>query len=93
MLFRSIMILVDDGIATGMTILVAIRALKKLLPAQIWLCSPIAPSRLLPCLNQYVDRLIILKAPEKFASVSEFYVNFHQVETGEALQYLREVNG
>ncbi|MEM7554827.1 MAG: phosphoribosyltransferase [Cyanobacteria bacterium P01_A01_bin.84] len=89
----AIVILVDDGIATGMTIMVAANALRKLLPAQIWLCTPVAPLRLLPYLRQYVNRLIILETPEYFASVSDFYVNFHQVETKEALLYLREVNG
>ncbi len=81
-------IIVDDGIATGMTIAVAVDALRELSPAQIWLCSPVAPLKLIPWLQQLSDCLIILETPETFLSVSNFYVQFPQVNTEEALRIL-----
>lgn len=83
-------ILIDDGIATGMTIAVAAMAAKALGCAEVWLCSPVAPLKLLPWLSQWCDRLIILETPEPFLSVSNFYVNFPQVESSEALVYLQQ---
>jgi putative phosphoribosyl transferase len=83
-------ILVDDGIATGMTIAVAAAALRKLSPAEIWLCTPVAPLKLLPILSQWGDRVIALETPESFSSVSNFYDYFPQVETQEAFAHLKE---
>jgi putative phosphoribosyl transferase len=100
------LILVDDGIATGMTIAVAAKALSMLAPAQIWLCAPFAPPSLLSWLQQWCDggkhnygednvqhRTIVLATPEPFLSVSNFYAEFPQVEIREALMYLREREG
>ena len=84
------LILVDDGIATGMTMAVAANALKKLSPAEVWICTPVAPLKLLPWLRQWGDRLIVLATPEPFLSVSNFYLEFPQVETTEAIKYLQQ---
>ncbi len=83
-------ILVDDGIATGMTMAVAATAIKALSPAAIWLCTPVAPQKLLPWLNQWGDRIIVLKTPESFWSVSNFYAQFPQVNTLEVIGYLQQ---
>ncbi|MBG1271443.1 phosphoribosyltransferase [Nostoc sp. WHI] len=84
------LILVDDGIATGMTIAVAATAIKALSPAAVWLCTPVAPQKLLPWLNQWGDRTIVLETPEPFRSVSNFYAQFPQVDTSEVLVYLHQ---
>ncbi len=83
-------ILVDDGIATGMTIAAAATALRKLNPAQIWLCTPVVPKNLIPWLHKWGEQVIALAAPESFLSVSNFYVEFPQIETQQALKYLQE---
>jgi putative phosphoribosyl transferase len=82
-------ILVDDGIATGMTIAVAAMAVRDLSPKEVWLCTPLAPLKILPWLNQWCDRAIVLETPEPFLSVSNFYAEFPQVETREAISYLQ----
>ncbi|MDZ8222561.1 MULTISPECIES: phosphoribosyltransferase [unclassified Nostoc] len=87
---NATLILVDDGIATGMTIAVAATALKTLSPAAVWLCTPVAPQTLLPWLEQWGDRTIVLQTPEPFWSVSNFYTEFPQVDTLEALAYLQQ---
>lgn len=88
----AIAILVDDGIATGMTMAVAALALKAQNPAAVWLCTPVAPPPLLPWLRQLGDRVIVLQTPQLFLSVSRFYAEFPQLETEEALVYLQQQN-
>ena len=84
----AIAILVDDGIATGMTIKVASQALRKQNPVAIWICAPVAPWGLIPWLEKWGDRIILLSAPKSFLSVSRFYEEFPQVETESALACL-----
>ncbi len=89
----AIAILVDDGIATGMTIFAAALALKENHQvAQVWIASPVVPRELLPKLKQWSYRLLILKAPSSFLSVSRFYVHFGQVDTQSALDDLERYN-
>jgi predicted phosphoribosyltransferase len=76
----AIAILVDDGIATGMTMAVAAQALRAQNLTAVWICAPVAPLGLLPWLEQWGDRIILLAAPESFLSVSRFYAEFPQVE-------------
>lgn len=88
----AIAILVDDGIATGMTMAVAAQALRAQNPAAVWLCAPLAPLPLLPWLQQWGDRLIVLETPEPFFSVSRFYAQFPQVEIESAVACLQRQN-
>jgi predicted phosphoribosyltransferase len=83
-------ILVDDGIATGMTMAAAARAVKSQKPTRLWICVPVGPPESLPFLQEYCDRLIVLQTPQPFLSVSRFYQEFPQVETEEAKAYLQE---
>lgn len=81
----ALAILVDDGIATGMTVAVAAQALQSQQPAALWICAPVAPPELMEFLAQIADKSIILETPHPFYSVSRFYAQFPQVETAEAL--------
>lgn len=87
----AIALLVDDGIATGMTVAVAAKALRARRPRALWICVPVAPSQLMPALHTWCDRLIVLATPDPFLSVSRFYQTFDQVETAAALACLAEV--
>lgn len=88
----AIAILVDDGIATGMTMAVAVQALRSRQTAQIWICSPLAPQELLEWLGKQAERLIILDAPHPFFSVSRFYLEFPQLSLVDAQNLLRSHN-
>ncbi|NJN87036.1 MAG: phosphoribosyltransferase, partial [Leptolyngbyaceae cyanobacterium SL_7_1] len=55
----AIALLVDDGIATGMTMAVAARALQAKLPAVVLICAPVAPQRLVRVLRHWCDRIVI----------------------------------
>ena len=86
----AIALLVDDGIATGMTMAVAVKALKTRNPLEIWICAPVAPQEMVNSLElEGVNRAIILATPDPFWSVSRFYQVFTQVETEEALACLQ----
>ena len=85
----ALAILVDDGIATGMTVAVAAQALRAQQPAALWICAPVAPVDLMGFLAQMGDKSIILETPDPFYSVSRFYAEFPQVETAEALVCLQ----
>ncbi|MBD2021049.1 phosphoribosyltransferase, partial [Leptolyngbya sp. FACHB-36] len=88
----AIAILVDDGIATGMTMAAAVRALRAQQPAQVWICAPVAPLDLMPFLHEISERAIVLATPHRFLSVSRFYREFLQVGTEEAAIYLQQQN-
>jgi putative phosphoribosyl transferase len=85
----AISLIVDDGIATGMTMAVAVQALRTRHPSEIWICAPVAPREMTHALQKGCDRLIVLATPEPFLSVSRFYRIFTQVETAEALACLQ----
>ena len=87
----AIALLVDDGVATGMTIAVAAQALRRCQPRAVWICVPVAPLQLIPALHTWCDRLVVLATPEPFLSVSRFYQTFEQVATEMALADLAEV--
>ena len=84
----KIAILVDDGIATGMTMAVAAQALKQQQPIQVWCCAPVGPVGLEDSLQDCCDRLIVLEKPDPFMSVSRFYRKFPQVSMEEVIACL-----
>lgn len=86
----AIALIVDDGIATGMTMAVAARSLRAKNPAEIWICVPVAPREILPHLETWGDRVIVLATPHPFHSVSRFYQEFPQVEMEEAIEQLKK---
>ncbi|MEG4584884.1 phosphoribosyltransferase family protein [Microcoleus sp. MOSTC5] len=86
----ALAIVVDDGIATGMTMAVAALALQSQQPAALWICAPVAPVELMGFLAEMGDKSIILETPDPFYSVSRFYGQFPQVETAEALKCLQQ---
>jgi predicted phosphoribosyltransferase len=85
----ALAILIDDGIATGMTVAVAAQALQSQQPVALWICAPVAPYELRGFLEEMGEKVIILEMPHPFYSVSRFYEQFPQVETAEALACLR----
>lgn len=81
-------ILVDDGIATGSTILAAIKDLRKRKPKKIIVASPVAPPSVEDDLRLMSDEVVILKIPLHFMSVGNFYAYFPQVSDSEVKQLL-----
>jgi predicted phosphoribosyltransferase len=87
---NTIAIVVDDGIATGMTMGAAVLAIRDKQAAQVWICAPVAPLEAIPELETWGDRVIVTATPSPFYNVSRFYEHFPQVETEEALAMLEK---
>jgi putative phosphoribosyl transferase len=70
---------VDDGIATGSSMLAAITALRELKPARIVIAVPVAPPTTCNRLRHEVAELVCVEEPEGFYGVGQFYRDFSQV--------------
>jgi len=81
-------IVVDDGIATGATMLAALRATRRRKPARLVLAVPIGSPRALEKLRQEVDEAVCLDAPAGFAAVGQFYRQFPQLRDEEVTALL-----
>ncbi|MCC7421054.1 MAG: dienelactone hydrolase family protein [Planctomycetaceae bacterium] len=83
-------IVTDDGIATGSTMIAALETIRLHSPRELIVAVPVAPPERLPSIQQRCDRLICLHAPDPFWAVGQFYQDFRQVEDDEAVAMLRE---
>jgi predicted phosphoribosyltransferase len=81
-------ILVDDGIATGSTMLAAIRVARSLGPEALVLAVPVAPPQTLAMLEDEVDALVCLSAPPLFRAVGQWYEVFDQTSDEEVQDLL-----
>jgi len=86
-------ILVDDGIATGATMLAAARAVRRRKPGRIVLAVPVATRRALEQLRREVDETVCLSAPANFMAVGQFYGRFPQLRDEEVLSLLDQARG
>lgn len=85
-------IVVDDGVATGRTILVTLKMLRKQQAAKLVVAVPVAAEEAAALLQQEVDDFICLYTPFPFYAVGKFYQNFNQVDDEEVMALLQELN-
>ncbi len=85
-------ILVDDGIATGNTLIATINLVKKQHPSKIVVAVPVAPPSAVEHIGAMVDDMVCLFAPPDFFAVGQFYQEFYQVTDDEVIELLREQN-
>ena len=83
-------ILVDDGVATGSTVLASLRALRKQKPARLILAIPIGPGDTVQRLACECDQVVVWDTPYPFCAVGRFYVRFDQTEDEEVVELLAE---
>ena len=88
-LHNKLVILVDDGIATGHTLLATIQMVKKQKPRKLVVAVPVAPPSAISKFEPLVDELICLLAPPGFYAVGQFYENFQQVSDEEVIEALK----
>lgn len=81
-------ILVDDGLATGSTMLAAVQALRKLGPARIVVAVPVASPETCELLTEYVDETVWGVTPEPFYAVGLWYRDFSQTSDDEVRELL-----
>jgi putative phosphoribosyl transferase len=83
-----IVIVVDDGIATGSTFFASVEGIRRQEPQRIVAAIPVGPVETIAKARRCVDELIVLATPEPFWAVGNHYVDFAQVEDREVVQYL-----
>lgn len=86
---RSV-IIVDDGVATGMTMQAALRSVRNAQPARIIAAVPVASQDAAAMLRQEADDVVCLSAPRSFHAVGSFYRAFDQVSDEDVVTLLRE---
>jgi len=82
-------LLIDDGIATGSSMLAAIQALRHLKPARLVVAVPVAPQATCTRLRREVDELVCVETPKFFYAIGQFYDDFSQVSDEEVTELLR----
>jgi len=84
-----IVIVVDDGLATGATMIAALHALRQRQPARLICAVPVAPPETAAEVAKHCDELVCLETPQHFYAVGQFYRHFPQVEDDEVVAALR----
>ena len=85
-------ILVDDGLATGATMVTAIKGIKKHNPKKLIVAVPVASRESLELIQKEVDEVICLLVPDFFYSVSIWYSDFRQTTDGEVITLLKKAD-
>ncbi len=85
-------IVVDDGVATGSTLLATLALIKEYEPKKIVVALPVASVEAFKKIKSVADEVVCLSVPEIFYSVGQFYENFDQVDDQEAIRLLKEAN-
>lgn len=81
-------IVVDDGIATGASMIAALHAVRAKNPAVLVCAVPVAPPASVEQVRPYADQLVCLETPREFLAVGQFYRHFPQVEDAEVVKLL-----
>lgn len=85
-----IAIVVDDGLATGASMIAALHAVRARQPAQLICAVPVAAPDSLERIRAYADEVVCLSAPAEFYAVAQFYAEFPQVEDQEVVAVLAQ---
>lgn len=83
-------IIVDDGLATGSTMIAAVRVVRKKNPAKIVVAAPVGAADAVRKLKGIADVVVCLATPEPFFAIGQFYDRFPQVEDWEAIAILKK---
>lgn len=84
-----IAIVVDDGLATGATMIAALHALRARRPQQLICAVPVASTEAIAKVEKYADEVVCLHTPDDFYAVGQFYRDFTQVDDSEVVAVLR----
>lgn len=85
-----IVIVVDDGLATGATMIAALHAVRAHAPARLVCAVPVAAPDSLEAVRPFADEVVCLYAPEDFGAVGRFYEDFGQVADEEVIRILAQ---
>ena len=82
-------IIVDDGIATGATVIAVARWARKQEPARLIIAAPVAQPQVVDLLKGKADAVEIISTPANFGSVNQFYQNFDQATEERVIEILK----
>jgi putative phosphoribosyl transferase len=82
-------IVVDDGLATGATMIAALHALRARRPSRLICAVPVASREAVAKVRDWADEVVCLDTPEGFYAVGQFYRDFRQVDDDEVIAELR----
>ena len=85
----KVVILIDDGLATGSTMRAAVKAVRQLTPARVVVAVPVGAPDTCAELSSLADEVVCVSTPEPFSAVGLWYRNFDQTEDDEVLALLR----
>jgi predicted phosphoribosyltransferase len=88
----KVAIIVDDGVATGHTIVAAIKIIRKKNPSKIVLAVPVSSKDALEKIKQLADETICLLQPTDFSGIAAFYEDFNQVSDEEVIAFMKELH-
>ena len=83
-----IVIVIDDGLATGSTMIAALHALRAKKPAELICAVPVAPPDTVEKVGNSADRVVCLSSPINFYAVAQFYMDFPQITDEEVIATL-----
>jgi predicted phosphoribosyltransferase len=85
-----IAIVIDDGLATGATMIAALHAVRARRPAKLVCAVPVGAPDSIEAVRPFADEIVCLDTPWDFGAVGRFYRNFDQVEDDEVIELLRQ---
>jgi putative phosphoribosyl transferase len=83
-------VLVDDGVATGATVIAAARWVRKQKPDTLVIAVPVAPAQTVEALRHEADAVIVLEMPTDFGAVGEFYEEFKPVSDDQVIEIMHD---
>jgi putative phosphoribosyl transferase len=88
-LHNKVVIIVDDGIATGHTLMATVELVKKQNPKKVVIAVPVGPPSAIRHFEELADEVVCLLAPHGFYAVGQFYEDFREVSDEEVIEWLR----
>ncbi len=83
-----IVLLADDGIATGSTFFASVQSIRRLKPRRLIGAIPVGPVETIQEARKQVDELVVLTTPDPFWAVGNHYIDFAQVSDHDVVEYL-----
>ncbi len=89
----KVVILIDDGLATGSTMRAAARALRQLRPAKLVIAVPVGARTVCDSMRAEADEVVCVHVPDNFFAVGQWYRNFEQTTDDEVTDFLKMAPG
>lgn len=83
-------IIVDDGVATGSTLILTLKIVRKSSPEKIVVAIPVGPSDVISKLKKLADEVVCLEVPADFRAVGQYYQQFTQVDDASVIELLKQ---